>query len=224
MTGAGRHLTHVHVHADDLAVIHPLGQFDIVRHHRVPLAAAFQDACLFGLPIGVRIPALAAEFTPADFRNVQLMIDDLDMVGERKAVAIVEAAAKGRFTHCARLIVEISLSGIGLVFQHVPYRIEWQFAEPRETMAKLREFFPKRVKRGRTRLRLDAVRGFKTPIELIRRQPFGEEVIPHETARPGQAVEPLGPGARHRQQPVGDVAMPTHHARLASYIRFNHSS
>ncbi len=223
MTGAGRHLAHVHVHADDLAVIHPRGQFDIVRHHRIPLAAAFQDACLFGLPIGVRIPALAAEFAPADFRNVQLMIDDLDMVGERKAVAIVEAAAKGGFTHRARLIVEESLSGIGLVFQHVPDRCERQLAEPRETMAKLREFFPERVKRGRTRLRLDAVRGFKTSIELIRRQPFGQEVIPHETTRPGKAVELLGPSARHRQQPVGDVAMHTRHARLASRIWFNHA-
>ncbi len=47
------------------------------------------------------------------------MIDDLDVVGYREAITIIEATAEGWFSHGTRLIVEKPLSGIGLILQHV---------------------------------------------------------------------------------------------------------
>ncbi len=207
MARARRHLTHIHIHADRQAVVNRGWDVDRVRDHGVPLAAAFQHTCLFRRAVGVWIPTLAPQFAPADFGNVQLAIDDFDVVGDGEAVAIVEATTKGRFADVAGRIVEKSLSGIGLVFQHVADRCERQRFQPRQSVPELRKFLPHCIERQRTRLRLDTVRRFETLIELIRRLPFGEKVIPHETARRREVGQFPCLGPRHRQQPIGDVSI-----------------
>ena len=147
MARARRHLTHIHVHADRQAVVHRCWDVDRVRDHGVPLAAAFQHTCLFRRAVGVWIPTLAPQFAPADFGNVQLAIDDVDVVGDGESVAIVEATTKGRFADVASRIVEKSLSGIGLVFQHVADRCERQLTKPRQSIPECREFLTHREER-----------------------------------------------------------------------------
>ena len=147
------------------------------------------------------------------------MIDELDVIGNREAITIIEATAEGWFPDRARLIVEKPLSGIGLVFQHVADGCERQRLKPRQALSQLGEFLPKRKERGRTRFGLDAVGGFKTLIELIRRQTFREKVVPHETTRPGKSLQLLCVRARHREQAKRDVAMGGSHVRNARFLR-----
>ncbi|MCY4128887.1 MAG: hypothetical protein OXG15_06550 [Gammaproteobacteria bacterium] len=127
------------------------------------------------------------------------------MVRDREAVAIVEATTKGWLADVAGQIVEKSLSGIGLVFQHVAHGREWQFAKPRQSVPEFRELLPHRIERQRTRFRLDAVRSFETSIELIGRFAFGKKVIPDETTCRREVFQLPCLGPRHRQQPVGNI-------------------
>ena len=147
MVGARRHLTHIHVHANRQAVVDRCWDIHRVRDHSVPLAAALQHTCLFRRAVGVWISTLASQFAPADFGNIQLIGDDLDMVRDGETVTIVEAAPKGRFADVAGLIVEKSLSGIGLVFQHVADRCERQLAKPRQSIPECREISPHGIER-----------------------------------------------------------------------------
>ena len=181
MSRACRYLTHIHVHADGHAVVDAFGHAYFIGDHGVPLAAALEDSHQFRRAVRIRIPTLAAQFAPADFGNVQLVVDDLDTVRDREAVTIVEATTKGWLADIAGWIVEKSLSGIGLVFQHVADRCEWQFAKPRQSVAEFCEVLAQRKERQRTRLRLDAVRRFETLIELIGRFAFGKHIVPDET-------------------------------------------
>ena len=147
MAGARRYLTHIHVHANRQAVVDRCWDIHRVRDHSIPLAAALQHTCLFRRAVGVWIPTLASQFTATDFGNVQLAISDLDVVRDGETIAIVEAAPKGRFADVAGLIVEKSLSGIGLVFQHVADRCERQIAKPRQSIPECREFLTHREER-----------------------------------------------------------------------------
>ena len=131
MSGARRYLTHIHVHADGHAIVSSFEYVHVVRHDRIPLASALQNACLFRRAVRIRIPTFAAQFAPADFGNVQLAIDEFDVIRDREAITIVEATTKGWFADVAGQIVEKSLSGICLIFQHVADRRERQFAKPR---------------------------------------------------------------------------------------------
>ena len=197
---AGRDLTDIHVNANDASVIRRHPAFHGIGDDRIPLAMPLDNPCLLRGAVRVRVAAAAPQLAPTDLGYVELLINDLHLLWNRKAVVCCVATLELGHPHVTGRIVEEMAPGKRLVFQRVTNDTVCVVLKLRRALAQGGEGLtePKEVGWLIDGRRFETVGVGEAAVELVVVQLLGEKVIPDESTRGRQPFELLRFGSRDR--------------------------